>query len=90
MNTPTDNYIQLYEQDLFKLDFIRTTIKGKVNREDVLRGLLDEGFAIAIWTQQRDGKLTPDALVYALDMVSEELRDVVLEKIDNPLASRNG
>ncbi len=76
-----EDYLHLTGEALFKIDFIKSTIKEEVDREDVLRGLLDEGFGIAVCKQQREGKLTPDALTYALGMMDEELKDVVVKEI---------
>ena len=84
MPVEEDNIVKLTEEDLFKIDFIRSAIEEVVSKNRIVSGMLDQGYATAIWTQERDGKLTPDALEYALGLLSDELKDVVLEKIANP------
>ena len=76
-----EDYLHLTEVALFKIDFIKSTIGEEVDREDILRGLLDEGFGLAICKQQREGELTPDAFRYALGLLDEELKDLVVNNI---------
>jgi len=86
INTEEDMYLQLTEEDIFKIDFIRSTIEQEVSRPKVVGGMLDEGFGIAICIQHREGELTPEGLQHALGLLDDELKSVVLEKIskDSP------
>ena len=76
-----EQYVRLTDENIFMIDFIRSAIEEEVSRGRLLEGLLEEGFGLAITKQHRDGQLTPDALAFALNLISGELKEVVLSKI---------
>ena len=79
-----DHYIKLTEEDLFKIDIIKSAIEEEVSTNKIVSGMLDQGFCTALWVLKREGGITPDALEYALEHVPEELRDDLMQKISNP------
>ena len=85
MKIKEEKYIKLTDEDLFKIDFIKSTVEEEVSSQRVIKGMLDEGYGFAIYVQHREGKLTPDALEYALGLLCDELKEVISDKIaSNP------
>ena len=79
-----DHYIKLTEEDLFKIDIIKSAIEEEVSTNKIVSGMLDQGFCTALWVMKREGSITPDALEYALEQVPEDLIDDLMTKISNP------
>ena len=76
-----DKFIELTEEDIFKINFIKSTVEEEVSSQRVIKGMLNEGYGFAIYVQHREGKLTPDGLEYALGLLCDELKDVISDKI---------
>ena len=84
-----DNIIHLSELDVFKINIIQSALEEEVSPAVIVSGMLDQGFTTAIWVLNRDGKITPDALNYALELVPTDLKDQVLLKVANPPKKSN-
>ena len=82
-----DKFIELTEEDIFKIDFIRSSIEEEVSRGRLLEALLEEGMGLAITKQHKDGQLTPDALAFALNLLPDDLKELVLEHISSTTPS---
>ena len=72
---------QLTEEDLFKINFIQSAIEELVSKEVIISGMIDQGYATAICAEHKNGKLTQEGLQFALNLLCDELKSVVLEKI---------
>ena len=84
MSIIDDHYLELTDEDLFKINFIRCTL----NQEDITKHFLvshglNQLYAQAIVDEHKDGHLTPDGYLYVLDMLDETLRSVVMDKISS-------
>ena len=72
---------QLTEEDLFKINFIQSAIEELVSKEVIISGMIDQGYATAICSEHKNGKLTQESLKFVLELLCDELKGVVLEKI---------
>lgn len=81
--------IVLTEEDEFKCNVIKSAVAEEISTNDIVSGMLDQGFITAIWVLHRDGNITPDALDYALEHVPADLKDQLLLKISNPPKKRS-
>ena len=84
MSIIDDHYLELTDEDLFKINFIRCTL----NQEDITKHFLvshglNQLYAQAIVDEYKDGHLTPDGYLYVLDMLDQSLRGVVMDKISS-------
>ena len=86
MKIREEKYLRLTDENIFMIDFIRSSIDEDVSRGRLVEAILEEGFGLAITKQHKDGQLTPDALAYALKLISGELKELVLEKIKQDIS----
>ena len=87
INIIEEQYVRLTDENIFMIDFIRSSIEEEVSRGRLLEALLEEGMGLAITKQHKDGQLTPDALAFALNLLPDDLKELVLEHISSTTPS---
>ena len=76
-------FVRLSNKDLIKLEIIDSAYEEDVSRKRVIKQGINIMLAKAIEIIYKEGEMTDEGLDYALDLLPDDFRDRVIDRINS-------